>query len=388
MSTGVGFEVAEYERRLARAQTLMREAGLDCLLLTTEPEFRYFSGFRSDFWLSPTRPWYLVVPAAGKPVAVVPSIGLAALSATWLDDVRDWPAPRPADDGLDLLGETLREVCTGARRVGVPMGHETHVRMPLADFDALRASHASLAFVDATEVVRALRMIKSEAEIDKIRRVCQCASDAFENLSSLLVTGITEDEAFRRFRIELLRRGVENTPYLVGASGPDGADDMIKPPSTRELSAGDVLILDTGSVIDGYYCDFDRNYAFGAPSAAVRRAYEVVYSATEAGLAAARPGATTAQLWAAMAKVLSEGGSQGNAIGRLGHGLGMQLTEWPSNMPGDDTVLQPGMVLTLEPGMLFADGRMMLHEENLVVREDGAELLTRRAPEEIYVIED
>ena len=67
------------------------------------------------------------------------------------------------------------------------------------------------------------------------------------------------------------------------------------------------------------------------------------------------------------------------------HGLGMQLTEWPSNTIWDETVLAPGMVITLEPGMTFAPGKMMVHEENLVIREDGAELLSRRAPPELPV---
>ena len=83
---------------------------------------------------------------------------------------------------------------------------------------------------------------------------------------------------------------------------------------------------------------------------------------------------------------LEAAGALGNDVGRLGHGLGMQLTEWPSNMPGDDTPLEPGMVLTLEPGMTFAPGKLMVHEENIVIREGGAEWLTRRAPPEMPVI--
>ena len=87
-----------------------------------------------------------------------------------------------------------------------------------------------------------------------------------------------------------------------------------------------------------------------------------------------------------MNDIMVAGGSLGNDVGRLGHGLGMQLTEQPSNTPSDGTVLQPGMVLTLEPGMTFAPARQMVHEENLVVTEDGAEWLTRRGPRDLPVI--
>jgi Xaa-Pro aminopeptidase len=87
-----------------------------------------------------------------------------------------------------------------------------------------------------------------------------------------------------------------------------------------------------------------------------------------------------------MAEVLDAAGSKGLNVGRMGHGLGMQLTEPPSNMPGDDTALVPGMVMTIEPGMEYAPGCMLLHEENVVITEEGAELLTRRAPREMPVI--
>jgi len=118
----------------------------------------------------------------------------------------------------------------------------------------------------------------------------------------------------------------------------------------------------------------------------VRRAQETVWQATEAGLTTARPGATFADLFHAMQGVMAAGGAADANVGRLGHGLGMQLTEFPSITPWDRTLLVPGMVLTLEPGMEFAPGRMMVHEENLVVREGGPELLTVRAPRELPVI--
>ena len=111
-----------------------------------------------------------------------------------------------------------------------------------------------------------------------------------------------------------------------------------------------------------------------------------MWDATEAGIAAARPGATAEEVWRAQARTLEAAGSLGNNVGRMGHGLGMQLTEPPSNMPGDDTALEPGVVLTIEPGMEFAPGRMIVHEENVVIVEDGCRLLTERAPREMWRI--
>jgi Xaa-Pro aminopeptidase len=153
-------------------------------------------------------------------------------------------------------------------------------------------------------------------------------------------------------------------------------------------------MFDTGSTFDGYFSDFDRYVAFGRADEEARRAYETVWAATEAGLAVIRPGTTTSDLWQAMGKVLENGGptggsagsTPGGSVGRMGHGLGMQVTEWPSNTADDDTVLVEGMVLTLEPSLTWAPGCMMVHEENLVVRADGPELLSRRAPAEMPVI--
>jgi Xaa-Pro aminopeptidase len=388
-----GFPAAEFEARLARAQAAMRAAGLKALLLTTAPEFYWFSGFLTQFWQSPTRPWFLVVPARGKPVAVIPGIGAECMRRTWVEDIRTWSSPDPEDDGVSLLAATLREHAGGGP-VGLPMGPETHLRMPLADFERLRAALPGLAFADATALIRTLRAVKSAAEIAKIRHAARAASAAFARMPALLAPGMAESEVFRAFRIAGLQAGLDEVAYLVGGAGPGGYGDIISPPSERPLTPGDVLILDGGGVYDGYYCDFDRNFAIGAIDDAVRRAHETVWQATEAGLAAARPGASFAELFHAMQAVTAAGvsgsgapGSGGDAHGgRLGHGLGMQLTEFPSIAPWERTVLEPGMVLTLEPGMEFAPGKVMVHEENVVVRDDGPELLTVRAPREMPVI--
>jgi Xaa-Pro aminopeptidase len=179
---------------------------------------------------------------------------------------------------------------------------------------------------------------------------------------------------------------VDDVSYLVGGAGMGGYSDIISPPKDKELIPGDVLILDTGCTFDGYFCDFDRNYALQKADDDVRNAYRVVYQATDAGLEAAVPGNTAADVFRAMNRVLETNGAKGGQVGRMGHGLGMQLTEWPSNAVFDNTVLENGMVLTLEPGMQFGENKIMVHEENLVIRDEGPQLLTRRAPEELPVI--
>jgi Xaa-Pro aminopeptidase len=384
-----GFSIDEYQSRLQAVQAAMATMGLGIILLTDEHNIRYFSGFFTQFWQSPTRPWFLLVPASGKPVAVIPQIGAECMGRTWIEDIRTWASPHPDDDGVGLLADTITELAGAAPVIGLLQGRETFLRMPLADFERLRAQLAGAAWHDVTASMQRLRAVKSEAEIAKIRRACHAASRAFAEMPAMLRPGMSEIEAFRAFKIACLDEGADDVSYLVGSAGPGGYGDIISPPSARRLTAGDVLILDTGSLWDGYFCDFDRNFAVGRISDEANAAYEIVWAATEAGLEAVRPGMTCADLFHVMHRAMTGGESNvagDSNVGRLGHGLGMQLTEFPSLTPFDQTVLETGMVLTLEPGFSFATGRMMVHEENIVVRETGAELLSARAPRTMPVI--
>lgn len=381
-----GFAEAEFEARTAKAQGLMAEYGLDGLLLTTEPEVRYFSGFLSQFWLSPTRPWFLLVPASGKPVAVVPSIGAECFATTWLDDIRSWPSPQPDDEGVSLLAKTIREVLGAKARIGLLEGPETYLRMALKDFRRLSELLPEIAFSDATDLIKSLRLIKSPAEVEKIAHACAIVSNVFDRFADQLATGMDEVEIFKRFKVACLEGGIDNVDYLVGGAGPGGYTDIISPPSTRATRPGDVLMLDTGAVFDGYFCDFDRNYAFDHVTAETERAYAALLNATDAGLKASKPGVTCADVFQAIQGVLEKEFSDGSAVGRMGHGLGMQLTEWPSIAANDRTELQAGMVLTIEPSVNLPGGRILVHEENFLLTPDGPKLLTLPGPASMPVV--
>jgi Xaa-Pro aminopeptidase len=381
-----GFSKDEFRQRLDKAQFLMREQGMDLMLLTSEPEVRYFSGFFTQFWLSPTRPWFLLIPDRGYPVAVIPEIGEAVMRKTWVRDIRTWSSPQPADEGISLLSDTINEMVGGKAVIGLSKGHESVVRMPLNDLESLRTQLPGMRWMNCTPLIRELRMEKSPAEVAKIRHICQIASDTFDQAADLFEIGQPLDSVFRAFKIAMLQNGADDVPYLVGGAGQGGYGDVISPPSQVPIEAGDILMLDTGSTFEGYYCDFDRNFAFGHASDAAKRAYQTLYQATEAGLAIAKPGATCAQVYQAMQSVIEQAGGGAGGVGRMGHGLGMQLTEWPSNMASDHTVITPNMVLTLEPSMSLGDGKIMVHEENILITEYGPEMLSRRAAPELPII--
>lgn len=376
-----GFDTAEYKHRTERAQALMAAHELDALLLTTEPDVRYFTGFLTRFWESPTRPWFVIVPATGKPIVVIPAIGLALMQKTWVDDIRTWNAPDLEDDGIGLLADALCDCVPASGVIGLPDGHESHVRMPLADLERLKTLIEKRRLGGDRNTIRTLRMVKSDAEIAKITASCDIAGRAFARLPEIASEGVALDAVFRGFQILCLEEGADWVPYLAGGAGQGGYVDVISPATAQVLRKGDVLMLDTGLVRDGYFCDFDRNWSIGRASDNTRRAHACLIEATHAGLASARPGNTAADVFHAMAAVLMRESSLAN-VGRLGHGVGMSLTEWPSILPSDQTPLQRGMVLTLEPG-IASDRGIMVHEENIVIRNDGAHFLSKVAAAEI-----
>lgn len=382
-----GFPIEEFEARTERAQTFMAEMKIDALWVCTEPDMAYFSGYNSYFWQSPTRPWFLVVPSTGKPIALVPSLGEAAVRRTWLDEVRVWASPNPEDEGIGLLTRTLKECATHHGRVGAPLGPETHLRLPANDVARLRADLGATEIVDATRIVSELRQIKSPLEIEKHAYICGCVSSTYEAMPSLIRSGMSEWEAFQKVRINLIEQGVDSAPFLTTITGPGGVDDAIRLPTDRLIEPGDLVFIDTGSEFDNYYSDFDRNFAFVSATDEARYAYALCHKALDAGIAAAHPGARTYDVWQAMASVLAESGTSASAIGRMGHGVGLRNTEWPSIMETDTTLIREGMILAIEPGYEFGPGKLMLHEENVVIRSDGAELLSRRAAPELPILD-
>lgn len=380
-----GFDRSEFIARVAKAQSLMGANGIDALLLTTEQNLRYFTGYLTRFWESPSRPWFLIVPQSGDPVAVIPSIGAALMAKTWIADIRTWSAPDLVDDGVTLLAQTLSEVLGQGARIGVPSGHETHLRMPLTDYARLQELLPQMTFGPDANIVHQLRLVKSAAEVAKIETACAIAGRAFQRVPEIAAAGVPLERVFRDFQRLCLEEGADWVPYLAGGTGPLGYDDVISPATDAPLQSGAVLMLDTGLVWDGYFCDYDRNYAIGAPSAGLKSNWSRLLDATEAGKEAAKVGNTARDVFRAMDAICT-GGQGGGDAGRLGHGLGMNLTEWPSFINGDETELVDGMVITLEPGITMPDGSVLVHEDDFVITAHGPRQLSPAAPRELWVI--
>jgi Xaa-Pro aminopeptidase len=385
------FDLSERDARLQRIWRRMHEEGIAALVLTSEPNFRYVADFRSPTWVSVTRPRYAVVPLDGLPMLIVPESNRVLAGASgWAGEVRTWQAPRPADDGVSLLADALAERAP-AGRIAFEIGSGSRLGFAAVDFLRLVDGVGRGRLADAGALMHAVRGVKSRGEQARHRLAAGMTSRVLNRLPALAAGMATDRALHRRTQVALLGEGLERVPYLVCAAAPGGYVATNTEPEDRPFRAGDVVYVDAGATVDGAFADLNRNVAIGVADAATQDAYRIVRRALDAGVAAVRPGAPVSALWRAMAAVLDhEGGRSG--IGRLGHGVGLELTEPPSIAPDSDVRLAPGMIIAVEPSLAYApvgDGaapRLMVLEENVLVTEEGAELLSEPAPYEIPVI--
>ena len=381
-----GFEDKEFEYRINRAHNMMLQNKLDALLITTPQNFRYFTGFDSNFWESPTRPWFLIIPINKDPIAVIPSIGETALKKTWVENIFTWKSPNPNNEGVTLLTDKLNQINNKNGEIGLEMGAESTLRMPIKDYLTVKNNLKGFKFSDGSKILWDLRKIKTRNEIKKLRYICELTSDAFEILPKQISIGDTERSVCRQLKINIINLGADNIPFMGSSSGKGGYDQIIFEPTDRILGDKDLLFIDTGANFDGYFCDFDRNFGFNSIEDKVYKAYETTWIAVSAGIKSAVPNNKFSDVFSAMNKVLIDGGSKGNGVGRMGHGFGLQLTEPPSFMYADDNTLEAGMAVTIEPVFEFENGNMIVIEENIIINKDGNELITKRAPKEIPII--
>ena len=163
-----GFADEEFENRTLRAQEILHQYELDGILLTTPQNIRYFTGYDSQFWESPTRPWFVVVPLSAKPIAIVPEIGESEFQKTWLDEIKSWPSPRPQDEGITLLKSTIENIKKTFGQIGAEFGKEMAIRMPVRDLFKLKET-VNTNLVDGSDAIWDIRMIKTEEEIKRIK---------------------------------------------------------------------------------------------------------------------------------------------------------------------------------------------------------------------------
>ena len=360
------------ERRTRAVQERLRARGDDAAVLFPSHNLTYATGFSEE---PGERHLLAFLPADGDPVFLVPELYDSQVrQATWIDDVRTWrddgdPAARVADvigeldldDGHVLVDDTM------------------HARFT----QDLRAAAPEATFGLASEVFAPLRVRKDDAELDALRRAAAAADAVVRDLRErgAALVGQTERAVAGLIEDRLAAHGGDGVSFgpIVG-SGPNGA----MPHHTygdREIRAGEPVVLDFGTRVDGYPSDQTRTLVFGdEPSDRVREVHDLVCRAQQAAVDAVEPGVTAGEVDAAARDTIAAAGYGDQFVHRTGHGVGLAVHEEPYIVADDDRELEPGMVFSVEPGVYLEDEFGVRIEDLVVVTEDGCERLneTRR----------
>lgn len=364
----------EHAARIARAQTLMAQADLDALLLANGPNLFYFTGFPRA--RAGSRPYLLLIPQSGAPVFFVHAGREEEVrAATDVQDVRVYQglSVAPVAQVADQI------VRSGYRRVGMELSQEHYLDMQVADFRRLEQLCAKVELADAAALLWEMRMVKSAEEIDAIRQACAITGRAYEQVFGEIQVGMREDEIEARMLAALILLGGSD-PWVLITSGSGNYGMVSKGGTPRRVEPGDMVWMDAGCTVAGYYADFSRAGVIGGPTAEQRAAQQQIHDITLAGLEAIRPGVPAAAVAQRCRPLLDSldfavTARISDLADRVGHGLGLAITEWPSLDETNPLLLQPGMVLTVEPAVATTYGAFHV-EENAVVTADGIELLS------------
>lgn len=367
------FDAAVYARRLAAAAAAAADAGLAGLVITPGYDLRYLVGSRAQ---TLERLTALVLPASGDPTVVVPRLELASLKGSAIAElglaVRDWV---DGDNPYDLVGAALG---------GAPAATAVTDAMPALHLLPLAGVLGALPVL-ATEVLRTLRMVKEECEVDALRKAGAAIDRVHARVPEFLVPGRTEADVAADIADAIVAEGHSEVAFIIVGSGPHGADPH-HGYSDRELQAGDIVVVDIGGTYEpGYNSDSTRTYSIGEPNPEVAEQYSVLQRAQRAAYEAVRPGVTAEQVDAAARDVLAAEGLADYFVHRTGHGIGLSVHEEPYIVAGNDLPLTAGMAFSIEPGIYFPGRWGARIEDIVVVTEDGA-LAVNNRPHELIVV--
>ena len=373
----------EYDLRYRRAHELMKSSGLSALLLTEEENFTYFTAVKSLIpWASFTRPSFVIIPADHDPVAIVhTAMENQARRKRVIKDVRVYETSEDVPFGgspVDMLVMIFRELELDRTVIGAELGLEQRLGLPYIDFERLKSALPDADFVDASAVLWELRMVKSKEEIRCIRKACNITTVARRKCFDVAKVGMSERQLANLFYRYLIEAGADRPCFAHIVSGTLAQSTLM--PTNKRLRKGETLLIDGGCYVGDYSCDFDRIARIGRPSKKQLELHKLIGSIARKMAVEYKPGAKVADIARICWKEYERSGMPVTGAGRAGHGQGMLPTEPPSISQLDSTVLRPGMVVSVEPG-LVTDWGVFVWEDVLAITEDGHELLSNESSE-------
>ncbi len=382
------FPIEEYQSRLAKIQKIMADNKVDGLVLTDPSNLIYFTGYRTILYASKFRPFLAVIPQSGEPVLVLPNLEVGdGVKTAWVKDVRGWGKGLNAiaPDAFGLMGDVLREKKLDKGRIGIELATGQRLAMTFDQWEALKSQVPAAEFVNSADLIWQVRIIKSLQELDYIRASCKATDAAFLAAIAAARPGVTERELQRILGRTMMDMGADAPGFLVVASGPQRYD-MINPfASDRTLQVGDMLNFDIGAIYRGYWSDLSRGVYIGSVTDRQREFYKAEEEIFYAALNAVKPHIPASAVDKVTEETTRRIGFGPYMLHRTGHSLGLDVHELPSVAVGDETILLPGMIITIEPGVYdFSIGAWRI-EDTVLVTDTGYELLTN-SPRQLMVL--
>lgn len=386
----------EYARRLGRLQTNMARHGCDVLLLTSPENITYVTGYRTWYFSSKFRPVICVVPQAGEPALVLRILEKTTVQLTsWAPHVYCWGSasrnlgPLQAADPAAATALAVRELAGSAATVGIEAGEGARFNAPLTLLDELRATMGGIRFIDGTPAIQDTRMIKTEWEVSRLREACKATEDSIKAaFARVEPDATTESDLARWIAAGMAERGVDRVSYLTIISGDAKYSTFNAYATGRIIRRGDIVLADISGHIDGYASDLTRTAIVGRPSAEQARMAQAANDSVMRCIEAMKPGAPISRISRVAEDTIREAGYGQYVVHSSGHGIGLDVVEYPMIHHSQGAVLEPGMTFAVEQGVYpyrpedGAEGIYWCFRTEDVVRvtASGAEFLSGPGP--------
>jgi Xaa-Pro aminopeptidase len=355
-----------FAKRLERLQRSLALEEFEGVVMAPGSNVRYYTDVQSKLL---ERPFLLFVPAVGTPNLVAPTLEAGPYSRSPLEvEIHKWDDAGGPAGAFDSLRRSVplrgRWGCEGQ----VPFGYLT------------RITDKKLSLEPADSLLQSIRETKDASEIASLRSAAAILSRAYLKIPEFARPGSTELEVAKALREVVLMEGGESIDFCDVQAGKHAADPHWAPSSTK-LRRDEGFLIDAGCTVGGYNADITRTFVLGK-NKKIEEAYADVLEGQVAGVKAVVPDARTGDVDSAARSRIVAAGRGKQFFHRTGHGLGLEIHEEPYIVSGGRKKLRPGMVFTVEPGVYYEGGFGVRIEDDVVVTDAGADVITSGVPKE------
>ncbi|HLY25729.1 MAG TPA: Xaa-Pro peptidase family protein [Aggregatilineales bacterium] len=356
--------------RFDKLRDATRQAGYDVTALVPGPTLRYLTGVSYHVM---ERPIILFFPVNAEPAMIVPYMELDKMKEADPFPIRFFPYS-DAEGYLGAFEQACKALDLAAKRIAVE-----GLKMRVLEGQLIERYGQGCTVVSADDAITGIRLHKATDEVTAMRKAIAISEKALDATLPHIHIGMTEQQIMNILLNELTMLGGGGNAFdPIVLTGPNSALPH-GVHGSRAIAAGDLLLFDYGTLVDGYPSDITRVFAVGEISQLdpeFRKIYDTVLAANEAGIRAARPGVTAQDVDRAARDVIEAAGYGKYFTHRLGHGLGLDIHEGPNVVQGNKQILEPGMVFTIEPGIYLPGRGGVRIEDDVVVTDSGIEVLT------------